>query len=238
MIRRLGHVLLAGFVVLASACSGDGHFALLGYSSKPWHDTKHKTMRIPMVKTRSQFVVTPVIGMEHDLHRALIAQVPLRTPYRVTHADADTELTVKIRSVTKSLINLTQQNNVREAEWRIEAEIVWRDLRTGLVLTRPGRRPGQPLDHEGRQPILEGESVIPPPLGVPGRPGNPATARADEEPLIDPSTRRPVVPVVVRAVAYSRPELGSSTTTAMKDAMDQLAVQILQALEDSWDKCR
>ena len=47
------------------------------------------------------------------------------------------------------------------------------------------------------------------------------------------------MPVVVRAVGYVRPELGSSTTTAMQEAMDQLAVQILQALETSWDnKCR
>ena len=72
--------LLAAYVALASACAGDGHFTLLGYSSRPNYDTKYRTMRIPMIKSRSQFVVTPVVGMEHDLHRALIAQVPLRTP--------------------------------------------------------------------------------------------------------------------------------------------------------------
>lgn len=239
MLRRLILAIPAALALLAPACTSDGHIALLGYTSQPNYDTSFKTVRIPMVKSRSTYVVTPVVGLEMDLHRAIIREVTQRTPYKVRHGDADTELNVKITRVGKALLNYTQENNIREGEYVIEVAVVWRDLRTGRVLTRPSRRPGQALPPEERQPLLieEATSVLPPrarPIDVPAPPLNPATAvRPDEEPLIDPLTREPVIPVLVRASGNYRPELGESTTTALQRAMDQVAVQLVQSLETS-----
>jgi hypothetical protein len=230
--------LIGAAALLVPACAGDMHLDILGYTTRPNYDTSYKTMRIPMVKNRSNFVVTPVVGQEMDLHRAIIREVALRTPYTVCHADADTELSVTIRAITKNMINYTQQNNIREAEIRVEAEYVWRDLRTGKPLTRSSPRPGEVPGPEVPQPLLdEGTSTLPPgarPLTTPARPGSPANARADEEPLIDPATRRPVQPVIVRATGTFRPELGESITTGMQQAFDRLALQIVRSLENPW----
>jgi hypothetical protein len=219
--------IIAAVALMVPACASDGHLDFLGYTTRPNFDTKYKTVRVNMVKSRSQYAVTPTIGMAEDLHRALITQIGLRTPYRVVHCDADTELSVKIRSVNKNLLNMTQQNNIREAEIRVEAELVWRDLKTGKVLTRPGRRPNEAPPSEERQPLLDELPL------VPSRPDAPVI-RADEEPIIDPATRRPVVPVIARASGYYRPELGESTTSGQWEAINQIAVQIIQQLESPW----
>src|SRR3954453_5520527 len=89
----------------ATGCSGDGHFCLLGYSTRPNYDTRIRTVSVPMIKNKTNYVVTPVVGLEQDLHPALIDQIQLVTPYRVTQANPDTELTVIIRSVGKNLLN-------------------------------------------------------------------------------------------------------------------------------------
>jgi hypothetical protein len=239
-IRRALAALTAAIALMVPACASDMHLDLLGYTTRPRYDTSFRTVRIPMVKNRSNFTVTPVVGQEMDLHRALVREMALRTPYRVCHGEADTELSVTIRSITKGIINYTQQNNLREAELRVEAEVVWRDLRTGKALTRSSPRPGDQPESEERQPLLdEGVSTLPPgsrPVTTPSRPSTPATARADEEPLTDPSARRQVVPVIVRASGHYRPELGESITTAQQRAFEQLAVQITQILENPWTK--
>jgi len=238
MIRRTLAMMFGAVALMVPACAGDMHLDLLGYTTKPNFDCSYKTMRIPLVKNRTNYIVTPVVGIEMDLHRALVREVSLRTPYRVTHLEADTELSVTIRSVTKELINYTQQNNVREAELRVEVELVWRDLRTGKPLTRSGLRPGQTPPADGPQPLLdEGTSTLPPgarAITTPARPGAPANVRADEEPLVDPRAVPRTNPVIVRAAGNFRPELGESTTTGIQRALDQIAVQIVQALESSW----
>ncbi len=239
MPRRNLAALIGAVALLVPACAGDMHLDLLGYTTRPNHDTSFKTVRIPMVKNRTNWVVTPAVGQEMDLHRALVREVALRTPYKVCHGeDADTELSVTIRAITKGLINYTQQNSIREAELRVDAEIVWRDLRTGKALTRTNPRPGEAALPESPQPLIdEGTSTLPPgarPITTPSRPGAPANARADEEPIIDPASRRVVIPVLVRATGHYRPELGESITTGMQRAFDQLAVQIVQSLENPW----
>src|SRR5262245_4301843 len=139
-MKRLFCLLVAATALTIPACAGDGHFCLLGYSTRPNYDTRIKTISVPMVRNRTTYVVTPVVGLAQDLHRELINQIQLVTPYRVTQGNPDTELTVSIRSVTKNLLNYTPFNTVREAELIVTVDVIWRDLHTGEILSRPSRR--------------------------------------------------------------------------------------------------
>lgn len=236
MLRFFG---LAALLVASVGCAGDGHFTILGYSTKPNYDTRFRTVSVPMVKNRSSYIVTPVVGLEQDLHRALIDQIQLVTPYRVTQNDPDTQLNVTIRNVSKNLLNYTPFNTIREAELIVTVDLIWRDLRTGEVLSRPSRRPGQPIDSETPQPLLLNGNLprnIPRIGDVPDRPEAAAQAviAADEEQFVDPRTRRTVTPITLRISANYREELGESTTTALQAAIKKIARQITAAMEPGW----
>src|SRR5262249_28044734 len=68
-------------------------------------------------------------------------EIEAKTPFKVASlANADTELTGKIVTRTKAVINPNQLNEVREAETTLTVELIWRDLRIGHggdVLTPP-----------------------------------------------------------------------------------------------------
>ena len=235
---RSGFVLLAGLVLLLPACSTDGHFTLGGYSTKPNYADNIRTIRVPMVKNRSGYTVTPVVGLEQDLHRALINDIETITPYRVTQGEADTELTVVIRDVQKHLLNFTPNNTTRESELIVVVELIWRDLRTGQVLSRLARRPGAREERpEVRQPLLA-DGILPGPrvIGdVPDRQGRgPLAVAPDEEAPPDPNANVIVTPVQIRAAAQFRQELGESTTTGLQKAIKLIARQITAAMESGW----
>jgi hypothetical protein len=82
---------------------------------------------------------TFVRGLEFDLTRAVIREIGARTPFQVVSADcpADTELTGTITALTKVAVNRTQLNEIREGQTTLAVEIIWRDLRTGEVLSQP-----------------------------------------------------------------------------------------------------
>ncbi|MFQ3591736.1 MAG: LPS assembly lipoprotein LptE [Gemmataceae bacterium] len=235
---RLGCVLLAALVLLLPACSTDGHFTVGGYSSKPNYADNIRTIRVPMVKNRSGYTVTPVVGLEQDLHRALINEIETNTPYRVTQGEADTELTVVIRDVRKQLLNFTPFNTTRESELIVVVDVLWRDLRTGQVLSRVARRPGDREQRpETRQPLLA-DGLLPgvPRIGeVPERQGTgPQAVAPDEEAPPDPLANVVVTPVQLRTAAQFRQELGESTTTGLQKAIKQIARQITNAMESGW----
>lgn len=233
---------LASVAMLLPACAtSDGHFTILGYSTQPNYDTRYQTIRVPMCKNRTYYTVTPVPGMEMDLHRAVVRELQTKTPYRIAQDNADTELTVNIVGFTKTLLNYTPFNTVREAETTMTVELVWRDLRTGEVLTRRARRMGELLEPEARQQLLAtADSVLPTgskPLVVPGVPTMPNTGpmgAPDEEEILDPLTKKKIIPVLMRTTAHFRPELGESITTAMQRNIDRMAVQIVSAMEKGW----
>lgn len=235
---------LASGMLSLPACVGldwDGHFTVLGYSTQPNYDTRYKTVRVPICKNRTRWTVTPVVGMEMDLTRAIVREIQTKTPYRVAQDDADTELLCTIVNFQKNLLNFTQFNTVREAETVMTVQLVWRDLRTGEVLTKTARRMGQPIDPETKQPLLAtADSLMPPgskPIATPGVPTMPdqgPVAAEDDENPIDPVTKKKIVPVVVKSTAHFRPELGESITTAMQRNIDRMAVQIVSALETGW----
>lgn len=133
-------VVACGLVALAG-CAGDGHFSILGYTTRPNYDANIRTVYIPIFKN-----TTWQRGVEFDLHRAVVREIEQKTPYKVIsdRDRADTELTGEITAYGKGLVNRNQLNEVREAEWGMTTEITWTDLRTGEVLSQPKGGPRTP----------------------------------------------------------------------------------------------
>jgi hypothetical protein len=206
-----------------SACSEDRNFTIFGYSTRPNYDTSIRTVRVPIFKN-----LTQRRGLEFDLTRAVVREIELKTPYKVVAAncDADTELTGTIISYNKNILNRNQLNEVREAETTLAVELIWRDLRTGEILTRPRRGQVTPA-----APFIPGPGMLPgtdntplpnpnatPPLGAPLPPGAPP----------------PPPPVLVQSIGTFIPELGESLTTAYQRNVNRLAVQIVSMMEKPW----
>lgn len=238
-LAALALLALASCALLGSGCAWDGHFEVLGYSTKPNYDTRFQTIRIPVCKNRTYWTVTPVPGMEMDLTRALIREVQTKTPYRVVQENADTELLCTIVGFQKNLLNYTQFNTVREAETVLTVEVIWRDLRTGEILLKRARRPGELVDPEMPQALLAtADSLLPPgskPPAIPAVPTLPGAGPVGEgDEILDPITRKAAKPILLRSTAHFRPELGESITTALQKNMDRMAVLVVSAMEPGW----
>ncbi|MCS6852277.1 MAG: LPS assembly lipoprotein LptE [Gemmataceae bacterium] len=219
---------LAAATLLVPACEGGGHFRILGYSTKPNYDEGIRTVYVPVFNN-----LTLRRGLEFDLTRAVVRQIETKTPYKVVsnREAADTELLGTIISLNKAIINRNQLNEVREAETTLAVEVVWRDIRTGELLSRP--RP-----QNGIVAIPPGGLGIPglPDLGVtstPSPPGVGGTA-VPPTPLSAPAPAPPAGPVLVQSLANFIPELGESLTTAEQKNVNRLAVQIVSMMEKPW----
>jgi Lipopolysaccharide-assembly len=76
-------------------------------------------------------------GNEFQLTEAVQKQIQERTPYRLAKDDrADTKLTMKIKSIRKTVLGTTAQNDARELQVQYSVEVVWEDLRTGRILAQ------------------------------------------------------------------------------------------------------
>jgi len=145
MIRHVGMGALAGLLVILAVGAGcqswDGHIVLGKYSTRPVYDAGIRTVRVPVFKNKTQ-VFQGNSGIENELTTVVIRSIEGRTPYKVVpeNQDADTELTGVITAFTKGITNRNQLNEVREAETFLSVDIVWKDLRTGEILSQPRRR--------------------------------------------------------------------------------------------------
>jgi hypothetical protein len=130
-------LLLAAAALLLPSCTWDGQLCVLGYTTRPNYDPGIRTIRVPIFKN-----YTFIRGLEFDLTQAVIREIEARTPFKVVSAEcpADTELTGTITIVNKLVINRSQLNEIREAQTTVGVEIVWRDLRTGEILSQPRPR--------------------------------------------------------------------------------------------------
>jgi hypothetical protein len=212
-------------VLALSACAEDRNFCILGYSTRPNYDTSIRTVRVPIFKN-----LTFRRGLEFDLTRAVVREIELKTPYKVVSADcdADTELTGTIISYNKNILNRNQLNEVREAETTLAVELVWKDLRTGEILTRP--RPGETVP---AAPLLPPPGLLPTPEPAPGTSPT-ATTAVPLPPGASPQPGVPQPPVLVQSIGGFIPELGESLATAYKRNVDRLAVQIVSMMEKPW----
>ncbi len=185
MIRRLrwacagsgGLLLLALSALLLPSCEWDGNFTLLGYSTKPNYDTKYKTVKVNIFKDPTLWAVLPVPGLEMQLTQAIVREIEAKTPYKVVQDNADTEISGTIKSFNKMILNYNQLYEVRECETTLLAQVLWRDLHTGQILTLPGRRFGT------GQPLPEEAIALPPSLN----PGSPE--------LVQPGVSTPTSPL-------------------------------------------
>ena len=146
--RTVGRMLLPALLFILPSCGWDGQLSILGYTTQPNYDMSIKTIRVPMFKND-----TFVQGLEFELTRAVVREIEQKTPFKVVGmgCSADTELTGTIIGYTKTIINRNQLNEVREAETTLTVQIVWRDLRTGEILSQPKRKP-EPLPPLGDTP--------------------------------------------------------------------------------------
>jgi hypothetical protein len=124
---------------LLPACES---FSLFGYTTQPLYNREIHTVRVPIAKNN-----TYLKGLEYQLTEAVIREIELKTPYKIVTAGcpADTELTCKIVTFNKNVVNNNQLNGVREAETTLGVEVVWRDLRPGhggeFLSVQPKRPP-------------------------------------------------------------------------------------------------
>lgn len=194
-----------------AGCRGR-EISMFGYTSAPAFDPDIRSVYIPVFKNVA-FHTTPYRGIEARLTEAIVQELNARrTPIRVVSdpAKADTELIGTITSILKQPLNRNAQNHNREFDVVVSAEVVWRDLRSGKVLSgvrdpSPNeRQPGQP----GFDPSIEPPG-LPPPVQVP-------------------------VPVVLTSTGRTIAELGESSASGEQMALKRLARQIVNMMEAPW----
>jgi len=212
--RRAVGTLLAGGVGLLGGCGWDGHFSIFGYTTRPNYDESIRTVYVPLFNNKA-FMTNPYRGIEKEITRAVVREIEAKTPYKVVSDPerADTELLGTLTIINKVLLNRNQLNEVREFELQLSAEVVWRDLRDGCILTNRRRRQGT-----AEPSVPPFDPNLPPPPAGPELP----------------------VPVLVQSTGRGLPEAGESNTTAEQMAVNRLAQQIVNMMERPWtlDECR
>lgn len=203
-LSRWGFCFLAGTALLLPACSSDGHFTLLGYTTAPNYDCSIRTVYVPIFQNKTMWR-----GIEFDFHRAVVREIEAKTPFKMVDSPvgADTELLCTIINQRKAPINLNQIGEVREAEITVAVEVIWRDLRpghTGDVLSGMGRKGADPM-------------------GGLAAPGGQRPNRASSPPGAQP--------VLITPTATFIPELGGSRTSAEAIIGQKLATQIVSMME-------
>jgi hypothetical protein len=245
---RLGLAGLLLLVLLVPSCEWDGHLTLFGYTTRPNYDPQYKTVKVNIFKNPTFWAVVPVPGLEMELTRAIIREIEAKTPYKVVRENADTELVGKVKSFTQGILSYNQLYERREVETNLLAEVAWRDLRTGKLLTAPRRFPGMPLPEEAlpSPPALNEDvagRVLAPIPATPTSPLNQGTTvapnipSADQAPAIQPPPDLPIPPIafqLVRSIGHYRPELGESISTAQKENVDRMATSIVFMMESPW----
>ncbi|HYH63835.1 MAG TPA: LPS assembly lipoprotein LptE, partial [Urbifossiella sp.] len=180
MTRRYTAVAVVAVAVVVG-CQG-GAPTVFGYKlgADALYDTNICTVYVPTFTNRA-FQTTPFRGIEVDLQRAVVREIGKRTRFKVVSDPerADTELQANVVGIDKTILNRNLQNLIREADVVLSVDVLWRDLRSGEVLSAPKR---------GRQPGR---------TGVPELPGDPV-------PLFDPTDPAPPPPAVVQAAPPTR----------------------------------
>jgi len=76
-------------------------------------------------------------GAEFQLTEAVLTQIKARTPFRIAKNDAaDTKLTMKIKSIRKTVLGTTADNDPRSLQVQYAVDVIWEDLRTGRILAQ------------------------------------------------------------------------------------------------------
>lgn len=226
-IRRHHAALAAALVGLALAgCESGGHFTVLGYTTRPNYDPCIKTVYVPIFQSNILLDETRR-QIPFDLTRAVVREIEAKTPYKVIsdRGRADTELTGTVLTLTKNVINRNQLNEIREAETVLTVGIVWKDLRSGEVLSQQRKAPNVvPTPGIPALDIPDLAAAAGAPPAAPPQPGGPGSPPCPPAPA----------PLLVTGLGDYIPELGQSTTTAYQQSINRLAVQIVSLMEKPW----
>lgn len=222
MSRRLFlRVSATGTLLGLTGCKGDG-LSIFGYQlgNDALYDKSIQSVFVHTFYNRT-FETTPYRGMEVSLTEEVVHQIQQKTPYHIgTAASADTELIGKIFSYSKNIMNVTQQNQVREGDFVLTVDVVWRDLRDGRILSAPkkGRNPAvapgaTPPNQYDAPPVPFDPDVVPPPV---------ASKTPEPQPC--------------RIIGHGRylPEFGETNATAVNMAEIDVATQIVSMMEKRW----
>jgi Lipopolysaccharide-assembly len=137
--RRFLGLALGGLGVAVAGCQPGGHFGLFGYTTAPPFDNNIRSVCIPIFKL-APVVTSPLRNLDVELTDAVVKELNARkSPIRVVSnpTQADTILIGTIAGVNKGLQSYNQQALPLENELILTVDLVWRDQRTGEVLSNP-----------------------------------------------------------------------------------------------------
>jgi hypothetical protein len=130
--RRFLALGVSAAVGAATGCRNG--YRVFGYNvgADALYDPNIRTVFVPTFNNRA-FQTEPYRGFEVDVTQAVIREIGRTTAFRVTSdvGKADTELQGNVVAILKTILNLNQQNQIREAEIQ-----VWVDV----GVARPSRR--------------------------------------------------------------------------------------------------
>ncbi len=140
MNRRMWLGLIVSQVAgLTIGCRQGGNLSLFGYTTEPPFDPNIRSVYIPTFKL-APVVTSPLRSLDVDLTDAVVKELTSRkSPIKVVSdpARADTILIGTIADVRKTVLSLNQQALSMESELILGVDVVWRDQRTGEVLSNP-----------------------------------------------------------------------------------------------------
>ncbi len=210
MTRRLFLALLLASTAALAGCRNGGNFSLLGYTTEPPFDPNIGSVYVPTVKL-AQFTTTPLRGVDVDLTEAVVQELVARkSPLKVISdpARADTELIATIVDIRKNVLNRNPQNLPLESEIVLVVDVVWRDLRSGEILSN---------------------SKLPTPAPSPAGAFDPSLT-PDPPPAPDPTPR----PIRITATGRFITQNGESATTGEDFAVRRAARSIVNMMERPW----
>lgn len=114
-------------VLVVSVLSG------CGYTQKELFNTEYQSVAVPIFQNKTFYR-----GFELDLTEALIKEIELRTPYKVTATNtAQTVLEGQIVSITQRPLSRTQEGGlVQEMELQMVVNFLWKQQSDGKTLRR------------------------------------------------------------------------------------------------------
>jgi len=213
MPRLLVIIFCFSFALLLG-CAPGRYLTVGGYTTEPPFDPNIRSVYIPTFKLNT-FITSPYRGIDVDVTEAVVREITSRkTPMRIVSdpSRADTELIGTITQITKTNYVYNVLGFSRDTEIAIQVAVVWRDLRSGEVLTNPGfaRQPKTGMQ-PGASPFDPSAQVVLPKL-------------PDE---VDG-------PVSIVGKGRMLPEIGESNLTAANMATASVARQIVNLMERPW----
>jgi hypothetical protein len=235
MCRQIPKLWIVAAALLLPSCEDGRNFTLFGYTTAPQYDLTIHTVYVPIFKNRTLWR-----GMEFELTRAVVREIEAKTPYKVVSncEEADTELIGTIINFNKNMLNRNQLNEVREAETTLAVEVIWRNRRTGEILSAP-RPPGAIAPAIPSIPAPEALPRGGVPSAFPNAPPPPGASPTGPPPPYAPPDAPPAIPappppVLIQSIGGFIPELGQSITTAQQQNVNRLAIQIVSMMEKPW----